>query len=328
MKLPGFNKRILIRALLGLAAVLLTLAVLVLIPLLTHREPVPEPRFTERRAVPTPTPQPTPEPTPVVSYAAPSIPEQDDELQQLMADFAAQHPGEWDICVYNLTGGETAGFRTQEEPLLSSGLIRLFIMGGVFQQIEEGALRYWDNYSFICRMIVAGDSSYTNLLIGYLGVGDIEAGYAYLEDFLRSVGCDNTVIHQLTPEKAEDAVNRTSAEDCALFLKKMYRLELVSPEYSSAMVEILKAQISKDFLPAGLPADTVCAHMPGDLSQLVCADAGLIFSPGADYILAVINNHPENDDAAKAAIRELSAQVYAYFNPPGTQPAKAELSEP
>ena len=315
MKLPKLNRKTLHRCLAVLLSLLLTLALLVLIPLLTHRKPQPEQRFTERPPQQTQTPLITPEP---VHYEMPdpTLPEQNAELQALLSEFIETHPGTWDIYVYNLTYGEFAGCSTQEDsPMVAASLIKLFIMGAVFQQFKEGKLPYDDTWPSIRKMIVTSDNYCANWLTIRLGEGLEARGIEAVTAYAQSLGCSNTSMNRTMLDTTSGLENYTTAEEVSLLFRMLYRYELVSPEYSADMLNYLKAQTINDRIPAGLPAGTVCAHKTGDLQHICCADAGLIFSPGADYILSVISNGSEDDEAAAEAIVELSSQVYAFFNP-------------
>ena len=66
-----------------------------------------------------------------------------------------------------------------------------------------------------------------------------------------------------------------------------------------------------DRLPALLPPGTPVAHKTGDLSGLCCGDAGIVYSPGGDYVLCAICNDQPYDAAARDAIAALSAQIWA-----------------
>ncbi|MBQ5977810.1 MAG: serine hydrolase [Oscillospiraceae bacterium] len=319
MKLPEINRQTLRRWLAVLLAFLLALALLVLIPLLTHREPRPDRRYTEHPPQATQMPLSSPAPVPH-DMPDPTLPEQDPELEALLSAFIEQHPGTWDIYVYNLTYGEFAGISTQEDsPMVAASLIKLFIMGAVFQQFKEYKLPYNETWPSIRKMITTSDNYCANWLTIRLGEGLESAGIEEVTEYAHSLGCGNTSMNRTMLDTNSELENYTTAEEVALLFKLLYRYELVSPEYSADMLSYLKAQTINDRIPAGLPAGTVCAHKTGDLPHICCADAGLIFSPGADYILSVINNGSEDDKAAAEAIVELSAQVYQFFNPP-TQP--------
>ncbi len=329
MKQRKLNKKKLLRFVLALLSILLGLAALVLIPLKTHRPPQKEIHYTERPAS-TPEPEPvlTPEPLPT-EQPDPRLPDRDADMQALLEDFAAQHPGTWDIYVYNLGNGQYAAFRTgEDEPMIAAGLIRVFIMASAFQQFEEGRLSYWDYNATVRKMIDIGDNFCANYLISRLGGGVDEAGFDSVNGFARSIGCEYTSLNRTMTSMVSEAENYTSAEDLAKVFLLLYRCELISPDYSASMLNMLKAHIVNDRIPAGLPKGTECAHHTGDQKGKCVGDAGLVFTPGADYILAVISNDAEDDAQAKADIVELSRLVYEQLNPETGETPEPGPSEP
>ncbi len=325
MRSPHFDRQTLLRFAAALLGVLAALAVLVAIPLLTHRAPVPEPRYAEQTPRPTETPAPTQDPEELLR-PDPLEPVADDELQTLLDTFLDEHPGSWDICVHNLSSGKFASASTQEgEPMISASLIKLFIMGAAYEEFQKGSISYWDYVGPVRKMIVISDNYSANNVIMRLGGGDNEAGFALVNDFAESLGCTGTSLNRTMLDTNSGLENYTTAEDCAKLLERIYRLQLISPQYSSEMLETLKAQLINDRIPAGLPQGTICAHKTGDLTGVCCADAGLVFSPSADYILCVINNGSEDTAAVVESIVALSSQVYAFFNP--TEPETEEVLE-
>lgn len=294
-----------------------------------HPEPDRRPLSPRQEQEPQPEASLVPEP---IAYPYPNAPVADEGLQSILDGFVAEHPGEWDIYIFNLSRGNYAAVNTVNgNPMISASLIKLYIMGAVLDQVQAGKLQYWDVYGSIQYMIVLSDNYSANYLIYRLGEGDLEAGFDCVNAFALSNGCEKTSIQRTMLDTDSGLENYTGAEDCAQFLKKLYRCLLVSPEYSKLMMDFLKDQRVNDRIPAGLPEGTVCAHKTGDLSNISCGDCGIVFSPNADYILSVINNHSENDPETIEAIASLSAQIYEYFNPPveGTEiPEEEYVSEP
>ncbi len=320
-------KKKLLRFLLSLLSVLLALAVLVLVPLKTHRTPEKEIRYTEP---PTETPVPTltvtPEPV-RIEQPDPRLPNQDGEMQALIDDFVAQHPGDWTIYFFNLSHGQIAS-AAAEAPIPAESLIKLFIMLSAYQCFEEESLSYWNCYGTVQRMITGSDDFYANYLITHIGGGSDENGLAYVTEFAHTIGCENTVLSRRLDDSGSEAENYSSAEDLAQVFLLLYRCELFSPDYSAAMLDMLKTQSVNDRIPAGLPEGTVCAHRAGDPDDSSVGDAALVFSPGADYILTVINSAPEDTEQAKEDIAALSRLIYAVLNPETAETPETGPSEP
>lgn len=79
-------------------------------------------------------------------------------------------------------------------------------------------------------------------------------------------------------------------------------------------------------LQAGLPESTRIAHKHGwiienDGLMHTIADAGLVYSPGGNYVITVYMYHPVQMlfDPANRMVAEISQAVYNYFNLPGEE---------
>lgn len=93
---------------------------------------------------------------------------------------------------------------------------------------------------------------------------------------------------QETPSpSADEAFNVTSAADMALLFDLLLRGEVVSPEASAEMLDILSGQVINDRLPALLPGDAVVAHKTGNIDNVV-HDAGVIYTPGGPAVVVVL----------------------------------------
>lgn len=253
----------------------------------------------------------TPEPAPGPTHG-PEAPDgigrrPDAALQKLLDEGCPAENGTWDLLVYCPDDGRFAARSDGgDSPSVSASLIKLFVMGAVFERFGEpdAALAVE-----VRDMIALSDNEAANRLIRLLGDGDDEAGMDAVNAFADSLGCRSTRLRRLM--LVENGLqNTTSADDCALLLEALYRRKLVSPEASEAMLALLEAQTVNDRIPALLPPDTVCAHKTGDLTGLCCGDVGLVRAPGATYIFCAICGEPASLSIAASDIAALSLAVY------------------
>lgn len=134
-----------------------------------------------------------------------------------------------------------------------------------------------------------------------------------------------------------DMYNQTTASDIGRLLGAIYQcaesnsgllLEKfagrLTAEECGLIIEYLKKDREPYMLMAGLPEATPIAHKHGYASFEgvihTIGDAGLIFSPGGDYALAVFINDPELLlwDPTNELIAALSRTVYHFYNIEGT----------
>ena len=284
--------------------------------------PVPSP---EDRSEPTPeiAPLPTAEPEagaviapgPGAAAAAQTTgTERSAEVSQYVARFAGEHSGNWSLCFADLSGGEPAIRGGEEGPMVSASLIKLPIMGAVYEAVAAGSLDPAQCENWLGPMITVSDNGSANSLVLLLGGGDADKGMAAVNDWCLRQGLTDTRQNRLMLVD-NGLQNYTGAADCARLLAAIYRGDCVSPEASRQMLSLLLQQQVNDRLPLGLPEGTPIAHKTGDLIGLCWADVGIVYSPGGDYVLCVISDGQASEREAKSATAALSREVYALMNP-------------
>ncbi len=115
----------------------------------------------------------------------------------------------------------------------------------------------------------------------------------------------------------------TTPSDIARFFSALYRGELVSPEASEQMLQLLRAQQLNDLIPAALPAGTEVAHKTGLVEQYL-HDAGIVSAPGGDYVLVLLTRWEAAIEQSYLAIHDLTALSYTAFETPLPPPAPSQ----
>ena len=184
--------------------------------------------------------------------------------------------------------------------VLGSGILKTYASGTEF-----------DLESLVEIMVTQSDNTAANMLIDYLG---LEA----LNDYFKKLGLNNTnLVRKMMDFKSrqEGLENFTSAYDVAYLLEEIYNHKLIDGVFSQKCLDILKKQKLRDRIPARLPADTIVAHKTG-LERGVCHDAGIVFTPGGDFIVCVLTRHNYKvSRPAKKFISQVSLDVYNYYQP-------------
>ncbi len=136
-----------------------------------------------------------------------------------------------------------------------------------------------------------------------------------------------------------DPYNQTTPAEIGMLLEDIYRCAengggtfgavfpgQITQEECRSMISYLVLNKIAVLLQAGLPEGTRIAHKHGwiienDGLMHTIADAGLVYSPGGNYVIAVYMYHPVQMlfDPANRMVAELSQAVYNYFNLPGEQ---------
>jgi beta-lactamase class A len=96
------------------------------------------------------------------------------------------------------------------------------------------------------------------------------------------------------------------------------KYELITPERCEEMIEWFRSNEDKDRMVSGLPAGVDVAHKSGWIPPEIQADAGLVYSPGGNFAIAIYLYQPEkiySDVGAERAVGHIARLVYSYYNP-------------
>ena len=295
----------------ALRRVVLVLAVIALVMSATLAALLARKALRGRDETPPETAAPAGETPAPASDAPESVAAQAADVQKLFDDFVAAQGGTWDLYYESLTTGETASARCghdSEPRSVAASLIKLYVMGAVYDAVARGTLTHDAVYQSVYSMITASDNDACNRLVTMLGGGDPVKGMQAVNAFAASIGCTGTQMNRLMLQPGTE--NFVTASECGAMLRLIYRGACVSADASAEMLTILKAQTVNDRIPASLPQGTAVAHKTGNLINLSCGDAGIVLAPGGDYILCAIANHEPSDAQATSAIATLSRTVY------------------
>lgn len=263
---------------------------------------------------------------PIITEPVPTEqPPKENSLLDLQKELQVQletFEGDWAVYVENLSNRDAIEINNQK--MISASLIKLFVMGNVFSELERGTVLPEQVTTRLHQMITVSDNEATNELVGILGGGtytDMEGeafqkGMEQVNSYSQSLGFSDTELQRDLKNSRSKLIvqqNYTSVVDCGKFLSALYRKELVSEEADTQMMELLKQQTRTGKIPQGLPEGTVCANKTGELSTAE-NDAAVVFSPGGDYVFCVISNNVSDTAAAREHIVELSRLVYENFN--------------
>lgn len=246
-------------------------------------------------------------------------------IGQLIIDDLANKDGTYSIIVTDLKNHKTYSLNA-DHVYNSASLYKLWVMADTYQAIQKGRLEKDDllhgtiedlNKSFeiateeaelksgtiemtvsdaLNKAITISDNYSALLLTKKLGVTSINS-------FLKKQGMTHSKT-SLPPV--------TTASDIALFYLRLYEHQLISPEASEEMIDLLKKQTINDRIPKYLPEGTSVAHKTGELGTIK-HDAGIIFTKKGDYILVMLSDTDDPSIASKN-MAILSKDIYKYFS--------------
>lgn len=255
---------------------------------------------------------------PAATGAAARREQMDRRIQAAIAGF----PGTVSLFAKNLDTGEMYGIG-EDERVRTASTIKLPIMVGIFRAVEDGRANWSDEIvmqeadkisgSGVIReladgsrlrvsdlmrmMIVVSDNTATNLLLDRFTGDAVNAemdklGLKQTRSLRKILGDANDLKPEasgfseagLDPENKRFGIGVSTPREMAALLEKLERGEVVSPEASREIVEILKRQQYKDGI--GRRGNVAVASKSGALDRLR-SDAGLVYTKAGRLAVAI-----------------------------------------
>ncbi len=238
------------------------------------------------------------------------------DLESTIRNMLLTYDGEWSVYVKNLNTDED--FIINDIPMKSASIMKLFIMGTVYTEIEKGNLERTDNIDYLLnRMITYSDNEASNELLYILGNSSYSAGIAKVNAFISEYGySDMTVEYNGFSNPATvmgDGTNQVAAKDVGLLLEDIYRRTWMNRAASNEVESMMLNQDTRYKIPAGLPDGVLCGNKTGEMDGTE-NDAAIVYSDNCDYILVILSSDWASSDTAVARIRNLSELTYEFFN--------------
>lgn len=229
-------------------------------------------------------------------------------------------PGQYGVAIKNLKTGQEH-YTNKNQQFAAASLYKLWVMAAAFEEIKKGTLKEDE----VLEMPASALDEIQEILPTDRGTVSMPVGEA-IERMITVSDNDAGVLlytrlgnDEITGFLAKNGFNdstftsspQTSAKDVANFYEKLYRGAVVDPQYSAKMLSLLLRQRINDKLPQYLPKGTKIAHKTGELDTFE-HDAGIVYSPGGDYIIVVLTDTPD-PQLGSETVAGLSKTVFDFF---------------
>lgn len=238
------------------------------------------------------------------------------ELKTELTRRINSYSSKWSVYLKDLTTGNVISINERAQE--SASLIKLYVMGAVMQEIQNGNLEMNDTTKHLLdEMITVSDNSATNELVRYLNKDhDHKKGMKKVNAFIKAQGFEYTHEYNGLEDTSlwydTDTKNTTSAKDCGRLLERIYRGEFVSHLASRQMEELLLNQQVTYKIPSTIPSESRVANKTGETSD--CEnDVAIVYTPKGDYILSIMSCEVSSKNSAVDSLQEMSSLIYSYF---------------
>jgi beta-lactamase class A len=164
------------------------------------------------------------------------------------------------------------------------------------------------NRDLAAFMVTVSDNAATNVLIGRVGMDNVNA-------LLAGLGLKETRLRRkmIDLEAARQGRENTSTpREMASFLEALYRGRVLDAAMTEDFFKVLR--LPKDSpIPRDLPADVAVADKPGELEG-VRTDSGIVFAKDRPFVISVMTTYVADEKAAEAAISRIAAAAYRHFD--------------
>jgi len=256
------------------------------------------------------------------------------KLQEELRGVDQHLDGVMGLAVKDLTSGETF-FIHGDEIMAQASSIKITVLASLYLQAQQGKLKLTDEYvvrgadlvagsdimqgltpgvtrltlrDLATMMVAVSDNSATNVLIGRVGMENVNA-------MLDGLGLHATRLRrQMMDLKAagEGRENVSTPREMMTLLETIYRGKLLNKEMTADFIKVLSTH-KESALLQGLPDDAAVANKPGEL-EAVRNDSGIVMVKNRPYILCVMTAYLKDEKDGSAAIRRIATLTYSYFD--------------
>lgn len=238
---------------------------------------------------------------PGVSYKR-TYSEANSGLQALIQDWERTTYGDFGVVIQEIGGRNRRAEWQADKQFVTASTYKMFLAYAVLSKIEDGEIQAeqrtdmdWTVDACLNEMIVNSTNpcaiSLQNL-VGWEETDRMVHGAGFTDTHLNNNG---------------GGEKYTTVRDEATFLQKLDAGVLLSEQGSKRLLDLLKRQIWRGGIPAGVPAGTVVANKVGFYNGWV-HDVAIVYGLKSTYVLAIMSKGGSDPGFA-----DLSQRVYNFF---------------
>lgn len=252
------------------------------------------------------------------------------------------------VFVMDLASGEEIGINS-EMAISGLSILKIAIFIDVYRVLDAPPN---DNVRQLLLETATQSSNYgANLLLHVIaGENNTYLGVDKLTEFVQRLGLENTFMAvpydapevatrantQVTPANSRpdlltipDPARQTTAEDIGTLLSMLYYCskgggallavypDQLTPAECQEIIDLMVGNTEGNLIRFGVPEEVPVSHKHG-WDNVTHGDAGLVFSPGGDYVIVTYLHQPGSSflvsDYSFPILWDLSRTVYNFFN--------------
>lgn len=237
-------------------------------------------------------------------------PEHDTVLEKKITDWAAAKQGVFGVTVREITPPQRYASYRGDEQMIAASTYKLFLIHAILHEVELGR--------FTLETPVAGGTTIASCVESLLEVSSDACAYAMgnligwdaVDGFIAASGFSKTTINNyLSAGGFSNQDKMTTANDQAELVWRLATGKLLNEAHTTLMLDIMKRQIWRERIAAGVPEGVDVATKPGFIYN-VQNDTGIVYGKTSTYAVSLLS-----DGSSASALAELSALIYGHLNP-------------
>jgi beta-lactamase class A len=268
------------------------------------------------------------------------------QLERVMADDGAGLLSS--VFIMDLETGEELSINATE-PVSGLSILKIAIFVEAYRVLDGPPNEYVEGLFY--ETAVQSSNFAANLLLHEIaGEANTYLGAELLTESLHRLGLVNTFLAipydanvvstrpstYTTPANSEpnlllqpDPARQTTAEDIGTLLSMVYHCANgggallavypgeITPQECQAIIDLMILNEEGNLIRFGVPEDVRVSHKHG-WDEITHGDAGIVFSPGRDFVLVEYLHYPNGDflvhDFSFPILRQFAQLTYNYFN--------------
>ncbi|MGH7197043.1 MAG: serine hydrolase [Candidatus Saccharimonadales bacterium] len=224
-------------------------------------------------------------------------------LQAIIEDWERQTYGTFGVVVREIGGQNRYAQWQPERPFVTASTFKMFVAYAMLTKIDRGEITFnqktdmgWTVDACLKEMIHRSTNPCAISLLNLLGWEKADA-------MIKAAGFTATYLNN-----KNGGDKHSTVRDETNFLLRLHSRTLMSEHSTNYLLNLMKRQIWRDGIPAGVPRGTVVANKVGRYNGYV-HDVAIVYGPKSTYIIGVMSK-----GGTYANFANLSRRVYNFFN--------------
>jgi len=232
----------------------------------------------------------------------------DNGLNSLIESWANEQNDKYGVSVIEINGStRTAGYQSEKQ-FATASTYKMFVAYMTLHNIEHGIYSLktrtmtGKNVGDCLTITIINSDNDCGKALGFL------AGWVNITNNLRPLGITNTDLNNYVGRDTDPTGEKYSTpDDEATLLQLLSAGKLLSAQNTNLLLDLIKRQVHRERIPAGVPTGVAVANKPG-WNDNVQNDMAIVYGPKSTYILVIMS-----DGNNPTPLANLSELIYNYL---------------